>query len=125
MRVLVLALALIATTATAQTDPPPESPLFRALGTTLIVLNGADVAQTSYMMGTGRFYEMNPIVAPIADHPVWLATVNVAYAQGINWATAKLYATHPRWALVLRIAAVGAQGWCVAWNAVHIRRYGR
>jgi hypothetical protein len=125
VKALVLALALVATTAAAQTAPPKESPLFRALGITFMVLNGADVAQTSYMMGTGDFYEMNPIVAPIAHHPVWLATANIAYVQGVNWATAKLYAKHPRWALVLRIAAVGAQGWCVAWNAVHIRRYGR
>ena len=112
----VVVLVLMAGPSLAQT-PAAESRLFRGLGIAYLALASADTAQTAYAAGSGRAREVNPLIAPIADHPVALGTVKILVPVYLNWGTSRGYRTRPRMAVGMRIMLVGVQGFVVAWNA--------
>jgi hypothetical protein len=125
LKTLTVCLTLLASTAWAQA-PHSESRLFRSLGTAHVVLVAMDTAQTSIMAGTGRYTETNPVLRPTVHYPGVLGAEMVAWAAGVHYGTAWVAKKgHPRVALALRIAAVGAQGFCVVWNARQLYQGGR
>ena len=82
-----------------------------------LTLNGVDVAQTMYGVGTNQIYEANPVLAPLSQHPAVFGAVKMGSTGGIMYSIYRLRETHPKTAYVLAILGVGVESYVTIHNA--------
>jgi len=106
------------------TDTPCETWAQRGTSLSIIAMvaaSGADLAATSYGLGSGRIREGNPILALFVspDHPALIGAVKMAITGAQIWGLMKLRATHPKLATGIALANVAVSSWA-AWHNTHV-----
>ena len=87
-----------------------------SIGTTL-TLQGIDLSQTMYMLGSNDGHEANPMFAPFVSSPELAGAVKMGSAAVTSWAILKFHARHPRLALATSIATNIFLGYVVIRNS--------
>ena len=90
---------------------PEPSKLFRVLGWGVHITQWGDLASTEYALSNGSV-ELNPLMKNR-----WVRVgASAAGPTVFNYATNKLHADHPKWAMVARIAFLVSKGWVIHHN---------
>lgn len=110
--VLVLVILLCSTSARAEDGWP----LHLALGT-YMTLNGVDLAETMYLVGSRRGQEANPVMAPFANRPVLMGAVKMGVDSAAVYYILRIHKTHPRIAWLLTGLGIAVESYASIHNA--------
>lgn len=100
----------------ASTVQADDRIVFRASLVSAIAAHGADLASTENCLGSGRCREMNPFLLRF-NKPATFGAVKIGMAGVSLWATAKLFDTHPRWAITANLIQTAVFAGIAAHNA--------
>ena len=112
IRLLLVALVLVAAPVSAQTSTP-----FRLSAAALIAAHGADLATTEHCLGSGRCHETNPALRLFTTSPGVFGAVKMGLAAVTVLGTVRLHKNHPKLATALNCGMMALFGGIAVHNA--------
>lgn len=124
MKAVLLTLALVAASAApaaADDAPRGDGALHVALGA-YMTLNGVDLAETMYLLGSQQGHEANRLFSPFSSRPVLFGAMKMGIDSAAVYGILRIRHAHPRLAWVLTGLGIAAETAASVHNARLIRR---
>lgn len=86
-----------------------------AIGT-YMTLNGVDLSETMYLLGSKNGVEANPVFAPWSNKPALFGAAKMSIDTLASYGIIAIHKDHPKLALILSIIGISAEGWVSVHN---------